>query len=1546
MINLINNVLANSINELISADEYGVLISNLSRLDVLYLANELNHDKKKISFYLIGVDESEHANYEFIANDNISISFSVEDAENDRNNGDESIFRVIVIKGNDIQKTSSLEWFNKITLDDVYRLSCKYVYENLKTTNSFISSFISAIKSNDIKRVLNFEDTISFLEKLLNCNENELPTYIEKNLYLLGMCSDRNITVINSTEKIKSRLKDNKVLVNIISDLEKAERISLNRYANDNPSDDTPKLILEFYKRKDKNILAKIDFEKASLCFKKASSSGGSGKKPRYDKISPTAFGAKMVFDNQIDKIKNYLNTVSSSFDGKNGNKIEKKCDLINDDCEVETSIKYESDSVALIDSYVSDERYGCVFNFDAESPSDAISKANKYDPIYLDYESFKTYVFDLIEAYKCNGCEISIDIALKDFIECRKKIIPFKERLNDYAMLQVIDQFELFATYLKTYEKLLLTIENDYRIMAEVEPETIKDIIGYIMAMDFVYFISSENDYNIYAIPTSVNVLYLWKYIQLAQEILDSRNISNEGEVNFLTDKDKEFIIRKSEDIPIPLTLFCVPGVITGLSSLLLPLNGNMGVLPVYSAKQLIDDSYSNIGDMTNLMTKYVALYTHSSLNLKLAFVNPPSVDLVARVINNFNYDGKYEYTFDVTIIRTRASSRNWVTIEEETYNAGLFGKIKNSKDKTINIKVIDKELKYEEFENYIDNNKHIIFMFDPNEKKVEMASNNLNIHISPLCVPKVYEYNPITNGRKISTADSETIFSLYVTIIEKVKEQVGASLRHTKVFTYTPLNEETYHKLLNKTDWMVIFDKNLKIWDVALNSNSEKLFFAESDTRSVGVYSKNCNKLIKGYSKLLKDLGNFFPNNQGITDIINNIRMVNNDGLLSIVSKTTNNVFDRNQGKGSLGLAVTTNLYRQKYPDSIIVGLDTQLARVWLSGRENSILPDLVAIRVDNNEFIVDIIEVKSYDAYSLSGTRIGGHCVEQVDILEDLLKEMFGKTERITTIARREILREQVYDYIFTYIVPKERPSVNEGRRIQDLLKNINKLFTGDARGVEIRKNVSHVSFTSNDSSVLLCNRKDDTARRDILLNIIDAYFITKIVTSHKLSPGEIPFFDFVSAGVYKKEIITDEFKHGDLGSDRQEDNGIKHNFFEEENGGNQTTINDYKIEKNVTSEYSVDNVAISFKKNEVKKDLIENNCKNLYTILKDYGIKVKQIDPMLVQVTSRFYRFKVELYSGETIRSIEKYKDDISRGLEAQGPIMISNIPGTRYIAIDVCYDLNPAPLPLTKYLNILDSYHGKLDILAGESVDGNFKVIDLGDAVHMLVAGTTGSGKTLFLYSLICSLLYKNDSNDLDFIFVDPKQTDFVFFEHLSSCHDKKIITVPEEAINMIRWINEVERPRRVKMFKECKARDIISYNSKNPNNKMKRIILIIDEYADLVRTADNLGIRKEFENSLGQVAAMVRSIGIHIILATQWASASIVTSGIKANFPYRISFKLPQHQDSLTILDRTGAEDLLGKGDMLILDNGVLTRIQSCYIDADNELSDFLKQYE
>lgn len=1536
---LLNKIVSNQINKMIDQDEYGILIANLPSLDVNELCEFINLDKKKISFFIIGAEDNLQNSILSKKKEKIDISFSVEEAEESRNSGDDSVFRIIVLKRNDIQKVSSLEWFNKITMSDLYKYCCQFVNDSMPSTNAFIKAFVNSLKQSDLKRVLNFEDVIDFLDGLYNANEKELQNYIVKNLYKLGFAYDNSITTIVDTTKLKQRLKDNKSLVNNIGDLDKNKRLAINKYAEENPLDDTPKFILDYYKFKNKNILSKIDYEKAILCLKKSGKVGGASRN-KAEKYNPTAFASKIVFDDKINEISEMLSKVEQDFSNASS---KKTSELFIKDNSYGTTFKFDIDSAKIVDSFVGKDIYGCVFYFDADSPSDALSKCDKYNSFFIDDKKLQDKVFSRLLLFKEYGYPSSISSNLKVFLEKRKAIIKYKERLNDYAMLQIIEKSDDFNQYLMAYEKLLTSIETDYRSLSDYDSDSTKEIVSYIMSLDFVYFISKENASNTYAIPTSVNVLYLWKYIKLAQEILDSRNISDPNELNYLSESDRDFIIRKAEDIPNPLTLFCVPSVITDGLSVMLPLNGNLGALPVFSAKQLIDDSYSNSNEIISILNKYIALYPHSCLNIKIAFVNPPSVDLIAKVLNQFDQVEREEYSFDILILKTRASSRDWVTIDEDTLNAGIFGKLKNEHTNVLNLKVIDKEIDYTNITDYLENDRHLLFMFDPNEKKIEMSTNVGNMHISPLCVPKVYEYNPIQNTRKISAADSETIFSLYTIIIEKIKDQTGASIRHSKVYTYSPLKEETYHSILEKADWVVIFDKNLKTWDIALNSSSEKLYFSESDTRSVGIYSKNANKLIKGYTNLLKNLGNFFPTEYGLNNLINQIRTVNNDGLLSIISKASNRIFDQNQGKGSLALAISTMIYKMKYPDAIIVGLDTQLARIWLSGREQSILPDLVALRRinENDDFIVDIIEVKSYEEYALSNGAIQGHCIEQVNALVSLLKEMFSKNERITTVARREILREQVYEYIFNFMVPKDNKNTEQGKFIQTLLKAINKLFSGNVN-YSINKNISHVEFANNENRILMC-KTTDCDERDILLNIIGTEFISKIISGEQIDSSRVPFFNAENTGFYY-------VKHDDVtisGTDGQENFERKsYTKLSAESLSTQAIFEDFNDDSDRLNEG--ENIESNDVLSGINRDteLIKNNCKNLYTILKDYGVKVKEINNELVQVTSRFYRFKVELFSGETIRTIEKYKDDISRGLAAQGPIMISNVPGTKYIAIDVCYDLNPAPLSLLSNITKLDGSNGKLDILAGESVDGTFRVIDLADAVHMLIAGTTGSGKTLFIYSLICSLLYKHDERELEFIFVDPKQTDFVFFSDLKACYKNKIITDPKEAIDIIKWINETERPRRIEMFKSCKARDILSYNSKNPDKKMKRIVLIIDEYADLVRTADNLGIRKEFENSLSQAAAMVRSLGIHIILATQWASASIVTSAIKANFPFRISFKLPQHQDSSTILDRSGAEDLLGKGDMLILENGALLRLQSCYIDADNEMVGFLKKYE
>lgn len=226
---------------------------------------------------------------------------------------------------------------------------------------------------------------------------------------------------------------------------------------------------------------------------------------------------------------------------------------------------------------------------------------------------------------------------------------------------------------------------------------------------------------------------------------------------------------------------------------------------------------------------------------------------------------------------------------------------------------------------------------------------------------------------------------------------------------------------------------------------------------------------------------------------------------------------------------------------------------------------------------------------------------------------------------------------------------------------------------------------------------------------------------------------------------------------------------------------------------------------------------------------------------------------------------------------------------------------------------------------------------------MLIAGTTGSGKTIFLYSIIVSLLSKLSADELELLIIDPKQTDFHFFEGLPCLRGNHVLVDAEEALSALEKINADDKEERTKQIRAANSRDIDSYNTKNPTQRMKRLVVIIDEYADLVQAAELQGkeVRKTFETNLCMLAQRVRNLGIHLVIATQQPRATIVTSSLKAVLPFRVSFRLPSHVDSQTILDRAGAEDLLGKGDMLMQTDSDLLRLQSSYINEE-ELIVFL----
>jgi DNA segregation ATPase FtsK/SpoIIIE-like protein len=348
-------------------------------------------------------------------------------------------------------------------------------------------------------------------------------------------------------------------------------------------------------------------------------------------------------------------------------------------------------------------------------------------------------------------------------------------------------------------------------------------------------------------------------------------------------------------------------------------------------------------------------------------------------------------------------------------------------------------------------------------------------------------------------------------------------------------------------------------------------------------------------------------------------------------------------------------------------------------------------------------------------------------------------------------------------------------------------------------------------------------------------------------------------------------------------------------------------------------------------------------NLARALRDYGIQVYPINPDDADVGSSVVRFKVQLRPGEKLSRLQSIAADQQRELALTSHPLIDNVRGTNFVGIDLPHP-QPETLPLIPALDTLPPASvGRLPFLVGKTTAGQIIMADLADLPHLLVAGSTGSGKTIFLYSLLLSLIHRHGPESLTLLLIDPKQTDFVYFEELPHLFGRRVVIEAETAINWLKQLTAETLEVRSQQLRAARCRDIHDYNVQNPETPLAPLVVIIDEYADLTQVLDKPE-RQEFERQLVRLAQRARNVGIHLVIATQRPSADTVTSNLKANLPARIAFRLPSHHDSMTILDRAGAENLLGRGDMLFVHPPTTERLQGFFIRAD-EIRQYLAQF-
>lgn len=361
--------------------------------------------------------------------------------------------------------------------------------------------------------------------------------------------------------------------------------------------------------------------------------------------------------------------------------------------------------------------------------------------------------------------------------------------------------------------------------------------------------------------------------------------------------------------------------------------------------------------------------------------------------------------------------------------------------------------------------------------------------------------------------------------------------------------------------------------------------------------------------------------------------------------------------------------------------------------------------------------------------------------------------------------------------------------------------------------------------------------------------------------------------------------------------------------------------------------------------------ENELKTNSKILREKFETFKiYIDNISVTPGPVVTQYEFEIAPGIKVSSIAKYGDDLAMALKAKGVRIIAPIPGKGTIGIEIP-NSKRAMVRFQEVINSAKFAESKatLPLALGKTISGDIYVSDLADLPHLLIAGATGSGKSIGMNTIICSLLYRMHPSELKFVIIDPKKVEMPHYAELARHYiasspdipDSAIITKPEDAIAILKS-TVLEMERRYDILSDVRIKDIKEYNKRARTGLLDNtymihrpipyIVVIIDELADLMLTAS-----KEIEEPITRLAQMARAVGIHLVIATQRPSVDVITGLIKSNFPARIAFAVSSKIDSRTILDMQGAEKLLGKGDMLFSPQGVEgpIRIQNAFISSE-----------
>ena len=1439
--------------------------------------------------------------------------------------------KIVVFLRNDVAKRHSLEKFACVTDRDI---SARLILRAGKklSANEQEAEFWEALLKERSKFPLSLiESFVSAVSKFKGSKENER---IPSSLWRLGLVFDKEI--ISRNRNARERIARNRQTIEEIGQLSEQSRkrmtqvIGAFKGKQKKEFDTAFQTVMDYFKRNDRTSLKKLDLEILEVLIKSGKPLSKNKKdsevneeqeefeSPRNEKpLKGKRLTAEIadlivsqdsesldelaVFGDQLNAIYNDPGTTSDDI-------------TLNDKAVVAPVTDSQLELSQAIAFCCTAENWGGWFETESVTISNAFNgfQAESFSP--HDPKSDSGAGISLVELFESFDKIVKSDVGFKKTFV---KLTKAREKLVEFVPVLMSHPFVPIATnptvrryvkeYLKRYEELVALYHRSESTLHRKNAQANRVAIAELLRLDVIH-VFADNEWK--ALLTPLHPFFLWRF----QEVLRSIGPGSRK----LSDDERAVLGKAMQDIPQLLHFLVSSPVKESGNFKPLPLAGSIQQLPTYE-----NDTNRYLGaDGTEFISEAITLWLghapYSRSQIRMAIIDPPKSQEVLEQLVDF-LDENPDSALVVDVFTTRKGN--------EPADFGVGGLIKNNHrfselQTTGRLTLrIHPEIKISQLSSQLASTPvHLCFSFDQGSYECYTAPRAKYLVVSPLVVTYQYEYDETLKRGTISPSvdtDKDGLFSDYHFMIRRISDLGPDCI--PRLQTGQPPNVKILKKVIGSelAQWLVCADRDLSAYLLGdNNSGAMQLLQKRVGQREVGVWSRTSDRTMQAVTKFLEKHPINEPDENLLKHIFHQYWHVAATGwptLLKAGSQLENSSSQKAL-KGALGAIFAAAWYVRRYPGALVATLDSDLAKQWLVGRESSKKrADLVGFRTDSKTggVIIEPIEVKAHSinnearvAKDKSGKpKLLGKAFEQLDEMISALRPIFGDEDKqpLFTNARREALKYQLHRECFRDVHKHQ-----EAQLWYEILQGAFTLPTPTI-SVTIQGLVVSVKFEE----------------------LLDA-------KPRIIRDGKRKDLAFVEIGTRELQRLLTQ-KNGDSldETDRGQDSDDFNSDFDDDDVKPKSPRSKKKPTKKKAARKK--KARVSTRSASTSKPSPEDDVEELARAFRracgSFSIKAECESENAV-TGPNVIRFYVKLGRGQRIGKLRDSLEDIGREMR-RSKLVVTSIHNSDRIALDIPRT-DKQPVLIQDVMETIPDIESieQLPIPIGVTPEGKNIVVDLAKMPHMLVAGTTGAGKTVFLYGLIASLLAKHpDSDSLRILLSSSKREDFSVFKGVEHFEGKGVVADASKTIDIFKKRVQKEIADRSEILEANECRDIVSFN-RQYEDPIPPFVIIIDEFADL---SDQLGTnrkaRNEFYTAIRQVAQAGRSRGVHLVLCTQRPSAQLLPTDIRSLMNLSIAFRMKKREDSQMIIEEPGAEQLQMHGDLLMKDDKGVRRALGYYTD-------------